>query len=200
MFYYLKGKLDQCQANFCVVDIGGVGYKIFTSEDSRQKAQRSKEEVKFFTYFCIRQETIEIYGFTSIFELEVFKKLINIAGIGPKSAVAVLNVAGAEQLVAAINEGRPELLIKVAGIGKKTAERVVLELKGKIESPRSTETVKQMEANADIEEVLRSLGYKREQAREAVEKINPETQEFEARLKEALKNAGGINKKNNEGD
>lgn len=190
MFYQLTGKLGPEQPNFCVVDVGGVGYKIFTTEASRRAAARQEGPVTFYTYLHVREEMLDIYGFTTTHELEVFKKLINIAGIGPKSAVAVLNVAGINELVAAINEGKAELLTKVAGIGKKTAERVVLELKGKLEAARTAETVRQMEANADIEEALKSLGYKREEARAAIGKINPATKDFEARLKEALKNAG----------
>jgi Holliday junction DNA helicase RuvA len=135
----------------------------------------------------VKEDAISLFGFTSIFELQVFEKLISISGVGPKTAIGLLNIAGAKELVAAINEEKPELLTKVSGIGKKTAERVVLELKGKIESRASGETVKRMERDADIEEALITLGYSRIQAKEAIKEVKEETKGFEERFREALR-------------
>jgi len=175
---------------FSVVNVGGVGYKIYTSLSSGRVAERGGEWVKFYTYLNVKEDALDIYGFTDEFELLVFKKLIGISGVGPKSALSVLNMAEAKEIVAAINEGRAELLTKVAGIGKKTAERVVLELKGKIETPRAGETIKKMEANADVEEALMSLGYARGQVREATDKVPEKIVGFQERFKAALKNLG----------
>ncbi|OGZ02227.1 MAG: Holliday junction DNA helicase RuvA [Candidatus Liptonbacteria bacterium RIFOXYC1_FULL_36_8] len=187
MFYYIKGKVEGKEPGFCVVDAGGIGYKIFTSENSKKEA-RSGEEVKFFCHLSVKEDSLDLYGFISIFELEVFEKLLTVSGIGPKTALAMLNISTVENLVSAINEGRPELLTRVSGIGKKTAERAILELKGKIIVKGAMEGVKKMESDASIEEALMSLGYNRSQVKEAISELDPKIKEFESRLKEALKN------------
>lgn len=191
MFYALKGKVEEYGDNFCALDVNGVVYKINTSLSSMGRAKRAGEEkITFYTYLHVREDILDLYGFADEFELLVFKKIIVVSGIGPKTALTLLNVAGAKELVAAINEGRPELLTKVAGIGKKTAERAVLELKDKIEMPQAAETVAKMESNADLEEALLSLGYKRDEVRQAIEKINTEGENFQERFREALKFLG----------
>ncbi|MFA5173196.1 MAG: Holliday junction branch migration protein RuvA [Candidatus Paceibacterota bacterium] len=187
MFRYIKGRLEETEGNFCVVDVHGIGFKINTTIDSQGEAKKNKENAKFYCHLNVKEDAISLFGFTSIFELQVFEKLISISGVGPKTAIGLLNIAGAKELVAAINEEKPELLTKVSGIGKKTAERVVLELKGKIESPASGETVKRMERDGDIEEALISLGYSRVQAKEAIKGVREKTKGFEERFREALR-------------
>ncbi len=196
MFHYIEGELSEGEGGFAVVDAGGVGYKIYTSEASREKAGKAGGIVRFYTYLHVREEAMDLYGFISRFELTLFKKLIGVSGVGPKTGIAILNVAGAEELAAAINGGKPELLTRVSGIGKRTAERVVLELKDKIEPPAGDVVgIERMESEQTIIETLTSLGYTRGEAREALEKVNKETTEFEERLKEALKGLGRSNSK-----
>jgi len=187
MFHYIKGKVEGREAGFCVVDAGGIGYKIFTSENSKREAMIG-EEAKFFCHLAVKEDSLDLYGFISTFELEVFEKLISVSGVGPKTALAMLNISTVENLVAAINEGKPELLTRVSGIGKKTAERAVLELKGKIIIKGAGEAVKKMESDASIEEALVSLGYNRGKIKETISELNPKMTGFENRLKEALKN------------
>ena len=191
MFHYIEGELGEGEDGFCVVNAGGVGYKIHTSESSRRKAEKIGGRVRFYVYLHVREEAMDLYGFISRYELILFKKLIGVSGVGPKTGIAILNVAGAEELAAAINAGKPELLTRVSGIGKRTAERVVLELKDKIEPPAGdTAGIERMESEQAIIETLTSLGYTRGEAREALEKVSKETNGFETRLKEALKGLG----------
>lgn len=190
MYRYIKGKLVESELGFAVVEAGGIGYKIRTTEDSEQQAHKQKEGAKFYCHLHVREDILDLYGFTSLFELEVFEKLIGVSGVGPKSALAVMNVAGAKELTAAINAGDAEILTKVAGIGKKTAERVVLELKGKIQGEANPEILERMESEQIITETLVSLGYSKGQAKEALEKVAEEITNFEERLKEALKILG----------
>jgi len=190
MIASIRGEVIGIEDNAVVVEKGGVGYKIFTSERSRRGA-KTGEEFMVLTHLHVREDLMDLYGFLTPFELKVFKKLITISGVGPKAALNILNIAAPAELVMAINAGRAELLTRVSGIGRKTAERVVLELKGKIEAPRGGEgTIEKMEADIGVEEELVALGYTRGQAKETVREIDKNAGTMEEKLKAALKIAG----------
>jgi Holliday junction DNA helicase RuvA len=144
-------------------------------------------ETKLFTHFHIREDAMELYGFLSEESLTFFELLISVSGVGPKSALSILDVAALDELSAAIKEGRPDLLTKASGIGRKTAERIIIELRNKVQSAKSGAVVEKMETDSDLVEALSSLGYRREEARAALGKVASETVGVEARLKEALK-------------
>ena len=134
---------------------------------------------------------MELYGFLSAEELSFFELLISVSGVGPKSALSIIDVANLEELSAAIQESRPDLLTKASGIGRKTAERIIVELRNKVSSSRSGAMVEKMDTDADLVEALSNLGYRREEARDALAKVPRETAGVEARLKEALRILGG---------
>jgi holliday junction DNA helicase RuvA len=119
-------------------------------------------------------------------ELQFFEMLISVSGVGPKSALAILDVAKLDELSAAIKEDRPDLLTRASGIGRKTAERVIIELRTKVQSVKSGSMVEKMETDADLVEALSSLGYRREEARAALGKVDVKVVGVEARLKAAL--------------
>jgi Holliday junction DNA helicase RuvA len=112
--------------------------------------------------------------------------LISVSGVGPKSALSILDVAKLDELAAAIKEGRPDLLTRASGIGLKTAERIIVELRSKVQSSKSGSVVEKMEGDADIIEALTGLGYRREEARAALAKIDQKIRGTEDRLKAAL--------------
>ncbi len=130
---------------------------------------------------------MELYGFLRKEELEFFKLLIGVSGIGPKSALGVLGMESVDKLRAAISEGRTELLTKASGVGKKTAERIILELRSKFIQPGSEKIVGMMESDRDIVDALVNLGYTTGQARSALEKIDPAIVAMEERIKHALR-------------
>lgn len=175
--------------SFAVVEVGGLGLKVFMSERGL-KSLHQGSEAALFCHLHVREDALDLYGFRSPEELEFFELLLAISGVGPRSALAVLDVAELAELGAAIQEGRPDLLTKASGIGRKTAERIVLELKGKIRMGGAEEMVKKMEGDSDLVETLVSLGYRRDQAKSALDKISKETVGLEARLKEVLKILG----------
>lgn len=187
MIYSLSGKLISKKTGFVVVEVGGVGFKIIASMNVVESLPQLGGTVTLFSYLYVREDKLELYGFASEQELAFFERLISISGIGPKSALGILSITKLDQLIAAINEGKVDLLTKASGVGKKTAERVVLELRGKLQSASSEKIVKQMESDLDIEEALIGLGYTRQQARGAISKIDPEMKGFEERIKEALR-------------
>jgi len=194
MIYSLSGSLVQKRANFAVIEVGGVGFKVFMSPNALQSLPHPGEQIKIFSTLYSREDSeFELYGFINENELYVFEKLTSVSGVGPKTALGVLSVAKIDQLAAAINEGKSDLLTKVSGIGKKTAERIVLELKGRLEIVSDKRAAAQelglMESDIELEETLTSLGYTRQQAKKAISQIDSNTEGFKERLKEALKNA-----------
>jgi holliday junction DNA helicase RuvA len=190
MIYSVKGPVASVTENFAVLEVGGLGLKIFMS-DRGLKTLRQDVDAVLFCHLHVREDALDLYGFRSAEELEFFELLLSISGVGPRSALAILDVAELSELAAAIQEGRPDLLTKASGIGRKTAERIVLELKGKVHAGGSEEMVKKMEGDSDLLETLISLGYRRDQAKAALEKVKKEVVGLEMRLKEALKFLAG---------
>lgn len=187
MIYSIFGKLIAKKEYFIVVDVGGIGYKLFISLGTAQNLPSLGSEIKVFCYPYLRQDGLELYGFLTEKELSLFEKLNSVSGVGPKSALGILGVAKTNQLIAAINEGKIDLLTRVSGIGKKTAERIILELKGKLKIEDSAKILTLMESDIELEETLISLGYTKQEAKSAISKIDPKISGFKERLKEALK-------------
>ena len=160
--------------NFAIINVHGVGFKVFAS--SRTLGDISGE-VDIFTHLNVKEET-----------------LIGVPGVGPETALGILSVAPIDTLNRAIASGELSYLTKVSGIGRKTAERIIVELRGKVGMVSSEVAVRAMESDADVLEALLALGYKRDVARSALEKIEAGIKGVETRLKAALKILG---KKNN---
>lgn len=187
MIYSLKGKLLEKRDNFFVVEIAGVGLQVKSPFSVVKSLSEIGQEVKIFTYLHVREDVLELYGFLTEEERQFFEMLIGISGIGPKSALGIMGVEKLEKIKAAIAEGRSELLTKASGIGKKIAERVILELRGKLAQAGSGKIVGLMETDQDIVEALANLGYTKSQAKEALAKVDPKIIKMEERIKEALK-------------
>lgn len=187
MIYSLSGKLVEKKDNFFVVDLNGLAFKVGSAFNIVKSLPEIGQEVKIFTYLHVRENALELYGFLNSDQLRFFEMLIGISGIGPKSALGIMGVEKLEKLKAAISEGRSELLTKASGIGKKTAERVILELRGKLSQQGAGNIVGLMETDQDIVEALANLGYTKSQAKEALAKVDPKIVKMEDRIKEALK-------------
>ncbi len=167
-----------------VVEAHGVGYKIFVSK--RAQLPKLNSPIKLFTYLYIREDTSELYGFATAEELGFFETFVSVSGIGPKLALGLLSVASPSRLAMAIKRGDAELLTRSSGIGKRMAERLIVELKDKIKS-YETEGRETIEVDRDILEALVALGYRGREARAAIEKINPKLKSLAERLKDALR-------------
>lgn len=186
MLYSVAGKLALKSDRFVVVAAGGLGIKLFASKQTLTAFPAAGTDVKLFTHLYVREDALDLYGFFSPEELDFFEMLISVSGVGPKSALSILDVAKLDELSAAIKEGRPDLLTRASGIGRKTAERIIVELRTKVQSAKSGLVVEKMEGDTDIVEALAGLGYRREAARAALAKIDPKTHGTEDRLKAAL--------------
>ncbi len=132
MIYNLRGTLTYSDPNFVVVECGGVGFKCFVSMTTLTTLTSVGSEVNLFTHLAVREDAMDLYGFATADELEAFKLLITVSGIGPKAAIAILSVLPPDRLSIAVSSGDVKSIQAANGVGKKTAERVVLELKDKM--------------------------------------------------------------------
>lgn len=191
MISYLEGELIFKGEKSVVVKAGGVGFRVFVNAEFLSQMPKIGEEVKMHCAMVVRQDALELFGFANVAQLEFFQLLTSVSGVGPKSALAILGVAPLDTLKAAIMQGEPDILIRVSGIGKKTAERIIVDLKGKIaQLPLSTQAQASVGEDADVMEALLSLGYGRAAIHEAMLKLSPETSGTGAKLKELLKMLG----------
>ncbi|OGZ01389.1 MAG: Holliday junction DNA helicase RuvA [Candidatus Liptonbacteria bacterium RIFCSPLOWO2_01_FULL_56_20] len=194
MIYSVSGRLAAKGATFVVVEAGGVGFKIFTPRRLLGGLRAPSDSIKLFCCLHMREDALELYGFAETEELDFFEMLISVGGVGPKSALAILDVAELKNLTAAIKEGRADLLTRASGIGRKPAERIILELRGRVQAPHAEGAVRAMESDADLVETLTGLGYRRDQAKQALSRVDEKLTGLEERFKAALKLLGGKGK------
>jgi Holliday junction DNA helicase RuvA len=187
MIYSLEGVLKRKQDTWAVIEVSGIGYKVTLPLFVMSKLPSVGEKVSILTHHHIREDASDLYGFMSDDELSLFESLISVSGIGPKSAMGIMGVAPIGELVAAINEGRVDLLSKASGVGKKTAERAILDLKGKLTFADTSGTIKKMEGDSELEETLVGLGYSKAQAKTAISKIDPAIVSFQDKLRAVLR-------------
>lgn len=187
MISYLKGTIKLKESDYAIVVTGDIGYKIFIVERDLFKLQIG-EAAEFYTYHYIREDDMRLYGFMSRRDQEMFELLFSVTGIGPKSAMGILNTATTDSIAAAIAASDTSLLTKVSGVGKRTAERVILELAGKVE--QFGVEVKSTEGLSDAIEGLMSLGYSRGQAVEALKNVPENIIDPAEKIKQALKSLG----------
>ena len=155
------------------------------------KTSKIGDEIFLFIHTHVREDALDLYGFLNLRELEFFEMLINVSGIGPKGALTILGIASIETLERAIGTGDTSYLTKISGIGKKTAEKIVIELRDKIsEKIKDEKGGASMQGELDVLEALKSLGYSQNEAREALKKCSPDSN-TNTKIREALKILGG---------
>lgn len=168
MIYNVRGKLTYIDSQFVVVECGGIGFKCFTSLNTAKSIGKVGDEVNLFTYLSVKEDAMDLFGFLTQSELDSFKLLITVSGVGPKAAVSILSELNPDRLAVAIAAGDIKSITKANGVGKKTAERVVLELKDKMvnvatgevsSAAVSASTIVEESASADAVAALVSLGF-----------------------------------------
>jgi len=191
MISRLTGTIVHIDPKYIVLDVQGVGYKVATTVDIMTRLLKTDGKVTFWTYLAVRETALDLYGFLSLSELNFFELLITISGIGPKTALGILNSASVEALETAVQTGDTSHIVKVSGIGKKVAEKIVLELKDKVEKITHTPEAKTaMRGDADALEALKSLGYTQNEARDALKELPKTITKTNEKIKEALKILG----------
>lgn len=193
MISYLSGTILNKGTNYVIIRVDDIGYKVFINA-TMQAGLNAGESAEIYTHQYVREDALDLYGFKSLAELEMFEMLLSISGIGPKSALGVLAIASPEDISESIARGDSALLTKVSGIGRKTAERVVLELREKIGKisfqAKSNQENGGITASADEIDALMALGYSLAQAREALREVDPAVKDSGEKIREALKKLG----------
>lgn len=200
MFYYLKGQLEYRNQNTCVIDCGGVGYKLTVSYlTSEACITKLGKEVKLYTHLAVREDDVELFGFGSYEEKECFNKLTTVSGIGPKAAMSILSTMSPDKLAVAICTNDAKAIAKSPGIGAKSAARIILELKDKmskemlddaiINAGTSNSAVSYMSNSAfsEASEALTVLGYDKATITTSLKKVDPTITDVGEIIKHALK-------------
>ncbi|MEP7162845.1 MAG: Holliday junction branch migration protein RuvA [Candidatus Moraniibacteriota bacterium] len=188
MIAQLTGKIGSIHGSYLILLVGGVGYKVFASPYTLGKVA-GQGDLKLHIHTHVREDQLNLYGFLTEEELAMFEQLISVSGIGPKVGLSILSIADPKTIRTAIVNKDPSLLTRVSGVGKKTAERVIIELQNKVSA---VDIHEQTSALADQEalEALTALGYTVSEAREALKLIQGDVQDVGERLKRALKSLG----------
>ncbi len=186
MIGHLKGTVIDKEEKHLTLEAGGVGYKVFATLETIESTPLL-EERSLWIHHAVREDASDLYGFRTKDELSFFEMLIGISGIGPRTALGILNVTTVGALKKAVSSGDTSHLVKVSGIGKKNAEKIVLELKGKFGKDDEGVTFKE---EVDALEALKSLGFNHADAREALKTVGTESATTEDRIKKALKILG----------
>ena len=194
MIVYVNGNLDTKTNTFVVIDVQGIGYRVFMPAKSIESLGEVGQEVKVYTYYYVREDNISLYGFSSNEELRMFELLISVSGVGAKSAITMLSEISPSSFALAVISDDISKLVKIPGVGKKTAARIILELKDKLKTETAIEASE--EVNVQIEKdnnlneaiaALQVLGYTRKEIEKVFEKIDTKNLELEEIIKMALK-------------
>jgi holliday junction DNA helicase RuvA len=190
MIYRLEGKLSYIDARFLVVSVGGIGYQVFVTSDLLATLfTKEGVDVSLWTYQSVRENSLELFGFVEREELEFFELLLNVSGIGPRSALGIIGIASIDTLKRAIQSSDTSYLTKVSGIGKKTAEKIVIELRDKFGSEKRE--TGDLRSETEALEGLKSLGYSQNEARDALKQVDQSIVGAGARITQALKILSG---------
>ena len=185
----IKGKIVLKTEKFLVLETAGVGYKVSVSPETLSKSPKAggREDLFLWTHLQVREDSLDLYGFLKREELQFFEMLLSVPGVGPKGALAILGIATLSNLRQAISTSDTSYLTKISGIGRKTAEKIVIELRDKVGNEKEGGS---LQGELDAMEALKSLGYSQNEAREALKKVNTEL-DTNKKIKEALRILGG---------
>lgn len=188
MIGHIEGETVAKRSGFAIISTGGVGYKVAATRETLGKLKKGVR-ASLWTHLAVREDSLDLYGFEREEELRLFELLLTVPGIGPRSALAILDLAPVETLKNAVATGNAEYLTKVSGVGKKTADKIILELREKV-GASSPEGTRALSGDEEALEALRALGYSSSEAREALRKVPSAIEGGPARLREALRIVG----------
>ena len=198
MYAFIRGKVEEKLEDTVVLETGGVGYNVLVSGNVLERLPARGEEAKLYTYTAVREDAIHLYGFLTRDDLNLFRLLLSVSGVGPKGALSLLSVMSADELRFSVLQDDAAAIAKAPGIGKKTAQKVILELKDKLDLGETLESAFEAQGEAlpsDLGDprreavmALTALGYNSKEALAAVKKAElPEGAAVEEILKEALR-------------
>ena len=193
MISYIKGQLEEVTSNSIVVDCQGIGYEILTYDYVIRKLPSINSEVKIITYLDVKEDSMRLFGFLTSREKDLFKQLISVSGVGPKGALSVLNELGPDNLIAAVISNDSKAISKANGIGAKTAQKIVLEMKDAVNLEGSvfdlgSDGEQDTNSVSDAAQALCALGYTNSEALKAIRKVeDSQNKSAEVLIRLALK-------------
>ena len=194
MYSYIKGNLEEKSNGFVVIENNEIGYKIFMSNSTIGKLGDLHSKVKVYTYYQVREDNISLYGFNTKEDLRMFELLISVSGIGSKTAINMLSNIEASSFAVAVVSNDIKKISSLKGIGNKTAQRIVLELKDKLKAEQELMNVEEVQEAVETEEIsseavtaLQILGYNRKDIENVLKKIDVKNLGTEEIIKQALK-------------
>lgn len=194
MFSYIKGILEVKNLNYVVIDVNGIGFKIFMSESAIQRLEETGNTAKIYTHMNVKEDDLSLYGFITNEELRMFELLIGVSGVGAKSAISMLSSITPSKFALAVISNDVKTLTKIPGIGPKSAQRIILELKDKLKTEEAIQTNSielktSIVENNKLEEAvqaLKVLGYTRQEIESVLAKIEVNTLTVEDIIRKAL--------------
>lgn len=188
MIGYISGTIKAIRKNFLIIAGDLVGYKVFVAPQISLRTENGKN-ISLYIHTYVREDQLSLYGFSSLPELEFFELLLTVSGIGPKMAMAIMSIADLGVIKSGILSGNASVFTKISGVGRKTAERLIVELKEKIDEAGigSKEFLGVSQANADVIDVLMALGYSRTEARKALSEVPKDIASSEEKIRLALR-------------
>ena len=184
MYWYIKGKITKISPKYIICDNNGIGYLIIVGNPYNFKLN---EEYTIYTYQSVREDAIELYGFMKEDEKELFLKLISVSGIGPKSALSILAAGTVKEIINAIESRNDAYLRKFPGVGQKSSQQIILDLKGKLAFAEEEDgIIKSSSKLTDVEDALIALGYSKKEITKIISKLDS-TKDVGVLVKEALK-------------
>jgi Holliday junction DNA helicase RuvA len=185
MIGYLSGTVQKNIDDSLLINVQGVGYLVFVSETTKTIAE-TREHVSLWIHTIVREQSFDLYGFEQENQLYFFKKLLDVSGIGPKSALTMIGLASTDTLYQAILSENYDFLSSVPGIGKKTAERMCIELRDKLKDYQGKTTINEYEEDSDVVDALLALGYRQAEVHQALSEVGSDIKETKERIKKAL--------------
>ncbi|MBP9719470.1 MAG: Holliday junction branch migration protein RuvA [Candidatus Levybacteria bacterium] len=185
----MKGIVELRDDPYVIIDVSGVGYKVYATLDVLSTI-RVGDETKVFIYTHVREDILDLYGFSKYADLRLFEKLLGVSGIGPKTAIGVFSLGSSSDIVSAIISGNVAFFSSVPRLGKKNAQKIIIELKGKIGSTQDLDLTEGTTDSMDVVTALKSFGFSQKEAEEAVSAVNERGGSTEEKIRLALKYLG----------
>lgn len=190
MINYLSGKIIYKAEKFVILDVNGVGYKVFVSAPTLLKISKEGGPLKVFCYLNVKENALDLYGFLAMEELDFFELLNDIQGIGPKAALKLSILGPLEKIKKEILAGNEKIFEGISGIGKKRVQAIILELTGKIKEAAMVGQPRKAEKSDELEDALLGLGFPRQKVKEVLKEVPRDIKDEKERMKEALKRLG----------
>jgi len=189
MIGLVKGNITLRDGNHIIVETGGVGYKVLVP--SKISSKREGENVRLFTYTHVKEEALELFGFEDIKDLKLFENLIGVSGVGPKTAMTLFSFSDREKIVSAIIAGDVDFFTVIPRLGKKNAQKIIIELRNKLGDDSSFDlSAEKSPENEEVIQVLKGFGFSAKEARDALKNVDSKAKTAEEKIKMALKYLG----------